>query len=425
MLLAKVKSHFQPGGAARNVATLTMGTLIAQGITFAATPLLTRLYSPSDFGLLAIFLAVVSVGATLVTLRYEASILVPKENSESANLVFLSLILGCGLSLFLAVASALLTTGLQEKVGLGALGNWLSIAFLTAGCTSGITVVQGWMNREKKYKELMWLRVGQSFILVVLAVTLGMLNISNGLLITQFAASLCICIVAFWYGRSATHLWNSSQLLATALTHTKTPKYLLPTALLDVVTMQMPVVLIAMWFGKDEAGQFSMAWRLLMIPISLIGGAMGQVFLKRFSEVIDDIDFSIKIIKHSWTILFCVGIIPFGLIFVGGDYIFEKLLGDKWLIAGGVAMTLAPMAMAVFVSSPTSGSYVILGLQKYSLIFGFTTLLYRPICIYIGKLYNNLILGLWIWVVLEIITITAYQYLAIRKLNEKKMVSLS
>ena len=138
MLLAKITSRFRRGSAARDVATLTVGTAIAQVITIAATPLLTRLYTPSDFGLLAVFLAVASVGATLVTLRYETSILVPKENTESANLVLLSLILGGGLSVVLAVLGTLLPMGMQEKVGLGTLGNWLPIAFLTAAATSAL-----------------------------------------------------------------------------------------------------------------------------------------------------------------------------------------------------------------------------------------------------------------------------------------------
>ena len=287
MVWAKITSRFQRGSAARDVATLTVGTAIAQAITIASTPLLTRLYTPSDFGLLAVFLAVASVGATLVTLRYETSILVPKENTESANLVLLSLILGSGLSVVLAVLGALLPMAMQEKVGLGALGNWLPIAFLTAAATSALAVMQGWMNQQKKYQHMAWLRVGQSAALVGLAVFFGFFHSDNGLLIAQICASACFCLAALWIGRSAAHLWQKQQLQATALAHKNAPKYLLPTALLDVITLQMPVLLIAAWFGSDDAGQFSMAWRLLMVPMALIGGAVGQVFMQRFSNALE------------------------------------------------------------------------------------------------------------------------------------------
>jgi len=414
----KIASCFQRGSATRDIATLTVGTTLAQGITIAVTPLLTRLYTPSDFGLLAVFLAVASVSATLITLRYETSILVPNKNVESANLVLLSLILGIGLSLVLAVLGALLPIVWQEKFGLGALGYWISIAFLTAAATSILATMQGWVNRRKQYRHMAWLRVGQSATLASLAVLFGFLNINNGLLIAQITASACLCLVALWFGRSVTRLWQKQQLKATALAHKNAPKYLLPTALLDVITMQMPVLLIAAWFGADDAGQFSMAWRLMMMPMAVIGGAVGQVFMQRFSKALETPVLAKKIIKQSWIFLFAVGFIPFTLIFIGGDAIFMMVLGAKWQDSGVLAMMLAPMALAMFISSPTSYAYVLLGLQKYSLLFGVITFIYRPLCIFLGKYFNSLTLGLWIWVLLEVIVIFIYQYLVWRKLND-------
>lgn len=420
MLLTKLKSRFQQGSAARDVAILTVGTLIAQGVTIAVTPLLTRLYSPSDFGLLALFLAVVSIGATLVTLRYESSILVPKENAESANLVLLSLTLGFLLSVVLALLVGLLPMELQEKIGLGALGNWLSIAFLTAAATAAFGGMQYWMNRQKKYKLMAWLRIGQSTSVAGVALFLGLLHIDNGLLIAQVFASACFCLVALWLGRSAALLWKTSQLQVTAFAHKNTPKYLLPTALLDVVTLQTPVVLIAAWFGADEAGQFSMAWRLLMLPAALVGGAIGQVFMQRFSSAIEDPALSRSIIKQSWILLFSLGLIPFVFFFMGSDFIFEMVLGDKWLGAGTIAMMLAPMAFAMFVSSPTSGAYVVLGLQKYSLFFGVAVFIYRPLCIYIAMQAGDLGIGIKLWVALEVIQIFIYQFIVWKKIGFKQ-----
>ena len=420
MVWAKITSRFQRGSAARDVATLTVGTAIAQAITIASTPLLTRLYTPSDFGLLAVFLAVASVGATLVTLRYETSILVPKENTESANLVLLSLILGSGLSVVLAVLGALLPMGVQEKLGLGVLGNWMPIAFLTAAATSVLAIMQGWMNRQKKYQHMAWLRVGQSAALAGLAVFFGFFHSDNGLLIAQICASACFCLAALWIGRSAAHLWQKQQLQATALAHKNAPKYLLPTALLDVITLQMPVLLIAAWFGSDDAGQFSMAWRLLMVPMALIGGAVGQVFMQRFSNALETPALAKKIIKQSWLFLFAIGLIPFVLIFIGGESIFSMALGDKWLGSGVIAMSLAPMALAMFVSSPTSGAYVLLGLQKYSLFFGVTVFIYRPLCIYYGMKIGDLSVGIKLWVALEICQIFIYQLIAWKKIGYTK-----
>ena len=78
---------------ARSVATLTLGTAFAQALSVAAMPLLTRLYTPADFGFLAVFMAISGVVATAVTLRYETAVLPAKTEQESATVVLLAL--GC------------------------------------------------------------------------------------------------------------------------------------------------------------------------------------------------------------------------------------------------------------------------------------------------------------------------------------------
>lgn len=407
-----IRSRFQRGSAARDVAVLALGTVIAQMVAMAATPLLSRLYSPSEFGLLAVFLVVASVGATFVTLRYESSILVPKENAESASLVLLSLFLVGGFSLTLAVLSALIPVEVQEIIGLGALGAWVPIAFLTAAATAVFVVMQGWMNRQKKYMQIAGLRVGQSIALAGLAIALGVLNIENGLLIAQACISVCLCFAALWLGRSVALLWKTSHVKAVAVVHKNAPRYMLPAALLDVVSLQMPVVLIAAWFGVGEAGQFSMAWRLLMLPMALVGGAIGQVFMQRFSSLVTSPLLAGDLIKRSWLILFLIGFLPFLSIFLFGDLVFYVFLGDEWSGSGEVAKVLAPMALAMFVSSPTSGAFIILGIQKYSLLFGVTSLIYRPFSLFLGYYFGDVYLGLMLWVVFEILQIFLYQVVA-------------
>jgi O-antigen/teichoic acid export membrane protein len=418
MVWAKIKSRFQQGGTVRDVATLTIGTALAQGIAIAVTPLLTRLYTPSDFGLLAVFLAVSSVGATFVTLRYESSILVPKENGESANLVLLSLLLGLGLSVVLGLLGVLIPADLQEKIGLGILGNWLPIAFFSAAFLSALAIMQGWFNRQKKYQHMALLRIGQSTIAAGLAVLLGFLSTSNGLLIAQIVSSFCICLLALWFGRSATYLWKQQHLRQTAFLHKNTPKYLLPTALLDVVTLQLPVLLISAWFGAEEAGQFSMAWRLLMIPMALIGGAVGQVFLQKFAKNKHDPQQSRVLLMRTWRHLFFLGVVPLGFVMFFGDDLFLIFLGDKWVDSGAIAMILAPMALAMLISSPTSGTFIIIGIQKYSLYFGLASLIYRPASLAIGYYFESIHLGLFIFVIFELIQIFFYQLVAWKNINK-------
>lgn len=419
MFLQKIKNKFSKGSAARDVATLTVGTVIAQVLTIAATPLLTRLYTPADFGMLAIFLTVSAITATFVTGRYETSILVPVKEAESANLVLLSLVLAFFGSATLGFLSLLAPKSFWGILGVASLGSWLSLAFVVAGASAAMAIAQAWLNRKKKYAQIAKLRVLQSSSISGLALLSAFFpNVSHGLLLAQISSCFFVALVAMWFARSAADVWQKEKLLHTARIHQNAPRYLLPAAILDVVTLQMPVVLIATWFGESMAGQFSMAWRLLMLPMTLVGGAVGQVFLQKFSLVYQDSVQARKLLKSTWVTLMAVGVLPMLLIIFFGEYLFSIILGEEWMTAGSMATVLAAMAMAIFVSSPTSGTYIILGIQRYSPLFGVSSLIYRPASLYFGFCNNDIMTGLKAWVVCELVQITVYQVVAWKKIKD-------
>ena len=83
---------------ARNVITLMTGTAFAQALPIAVSPILTRLYSPAEFGVFAMYLAVASILGVLVTGRYELAILIPKQDRDAIHIAALSAALSVLLS---------------------------------------------------------------------------------------------------------------------------------------------------------------------------------------------------------------------------------------------------------------------------------------------------------------------------------------
>ena len=74
----KPKSEF-----GRNVLTLMTGTTIAQAIPIAISPILTRIYTPEDFGVFALYISISTIFAVIVTGRYELAIMLPKKNKDA------------------------------------------------------------------------------------------------------------------------------------------------------------------------------------------------------------------------------------------------------------------------------------------------------------------------------------------------------
>lgn len=421
-LLSTLKTRLGKGGFIRSVATLTLGTALAQTMTVAAMPLLTRIYTPADFGFLAVFMAIASVVATMVTLRYETAVLPAKTDREAATLVLLCFIsIALFTILFFGISVLLPENALHMLSVESRMMQWLPIAVLTGSSIAAISTTQAWLNRNKKYEHMAFLRIAQSIAIVGLSLLFGTkLKQEQGLLLAQIFASLLTAALTLWFARSICLLWKKSALNAVAQQNINAPKYLLLTALLDTATLQLPVILIATWFGQGAAGQFSMAWRVLMLPMGLIGAAVGQVFFQRFANESKDNFSAKKLLTKTWRFLFLIGIAPMLIVFFYGEHVFAWTLGEAWRSAGSLASILSPMLLAIFISSPTSSTYITLGLQRYSLLFGILVFLYRPILLYWGHKSNDLLFFIHVWVFLETITIGTYQLIALNKLNHQK-----
>ena len=67
-----------PSSFATDTLKLVTGTTLAQIISVLASPLVTRLYGPEAYGLLALFNLITSIIGVIACMRYELAIMLPK-----------------------------------------------------------------------------------------------------------------------------------------------------------------------------------------------------------------------------------------------------------------------------------------------------------------------------------------------------------
>ena len=96
--------RFKPKSAfARGVGVLVGGTAGAQLISVLAAPLLTRLYSPEAFGILAAFSAILALCLVAAAGRYELAIPIPEKEDDAANLAALSVFIAIVFTVFASI----------------------------------------------------------------------------------------------------------------------------------------------------------------------------------------------------------------------------------------------------------------------------------------------------------------------------------
>lgn len=397
---------------------LTTGTFLAQIIGILVTPILSRIYKPEDYGIVALFAAFVAMCSTVITLRYETRILLPKTDSEAKKLVTLVFWLSIIIGLLLIGLSIILPLSFIEKIGLKSMSSWIIAAVGASVATSIITVITNWFNRNAQYKRIAVLRILQATCLSIFGISAGLLSIENGLLYSQLLAFFFTVLIFVYFGyNSFDRSASVADLIEVAKIHKRGPLYLLPTAILDVVTLQIPFFLISFWFSNTMTGNYRMAYSLLLLPSSLIGSAVSQVFFQRFSEIWPNALAAKKLLIKTWKALFIVGVVPMIIVIFFGKSIFTIALGESWVDAGKIASILAPMVFGSLIHSPTSSTLTVMGHEKLGFYIALTILIYRPLSFYIGYINNNFYLGIALFTIFEIAHYVFFQCMALNKIN--------
>lgn len=371
----KPKSEFS-----RNVLTLMTGTTIAQAIPIAISPILTRLYSPEDFGLFGLYMSMVTMLSVLTTGRYELAIMLPKKDEDAINLLMLSLIISVFVSIFFLIIILIFNQEITKVLGNPSISNWLymiPISIFFIGIYQSFTL---WHNRKKRYKDLAKTRVIQNGIMGIGNIGLGtvftgVLGLIVGLLLGQILAIYKLIHTSTLYDKKIYSYVSSLKIKSLAKKYIKFPKYDILAAFSNVASQQVPHILFNALFSSTIAGYFYLTQRMMSMPVNLISSAVLDVFKEQAAKDYKKEGNASKIYIATFKKLFLLSIIPSVLIYIFSVDIFMIVFGEKWNIAGEYAQILVPMLFLRFISNPLSFMFYIGEKQKLNLLLQFLTLI--------------------------------------------------
>lgn len=122
---AALTSKLPPGSFIRNVVTLMTGTTFAQALMILVAPILTRLYSPEDFGVYALYISILGIIAVVACWCYEFAIVLPENDEDAANILVISLLVCLAMVLLTLILVALFRKSVANILGAPELASWL------------------------------------------------------------------------------------------------------------------------------------------------------------------------------------------------------------------------------------------------------------------------------------------------------------
>jgi lipopolysaccharide exporter len=384
-ILARVGHRLSQSAFLRSILILAGGTALGQGVVVLFAPVLTRIYTPADFGVLATFASIISVAVVVLSLRYEQAVVLPEQRRMAIALLGLSLSLVFALSFITAIALWIKRDSLLRLGGFHTDFLWLlPLGLVGAGLYQAINF---WALREQAFERIARTRLVQSLGMVLTQLGLGVAGLgSAGLLVGEVVGRVggSWSLMLFLRGVTLRELFDVRQMLYAAKRYLRFPLYSTWAALLNTLSLQLPFLTLPSLFNNEVAGFFALAYRVLGLPSFLVGQAVGQVFLSKAATLRNVPEELARLTARTALSLLAVGIAVFAIVAIGGVGLFGFFFGESWRQAGVYAQIMAPWYMLWLVSSPLSGLLAIREWQGAGLAFTFVELLGRGLALWVG-----------------------------------------
>lgn len=374
----------------KNVAYLVGGTFGAQLVLILFSPILTRLYNSSEFGVLAIYSSLLSIFGSISTLRYNFAIPIAKKNEidnvlilNFAVLIFLVFLLLVFISYNAQYVSEILNIDDNKYVvwllipGVALLGIYQTLNY--------------YFIREKLFLDIAKTKLTQSIWMSLVQFALFFLGGVALILGRIVGVSAGINIFLDKYKRIRKKILLDVSLkgvIDAAKRYRKFPIYSTWSGLFNTAGKEAPTLLLAVLFSASSAGFYLLAQRVIAMPMTLIGRSISDVFFSYASRNKNSIETK-DIFINIHTTLSKVSM-PIALfLLLGAPELFVFVFGNEWRDSGVFAQILAPFLYFRFVISPLSQMTSVLEIQGQELVFQIMLFLVRVLSILIGYIQGS------------------------------------
>ena len=353
----------------QNVAVVTGGNAVAKVIGILAAPVITRLYSPEDYGIISVIISITGIAGSLATLRYAVTIPLAKDTKLADNLLKLCFLITISITLFLATVIFIFGESVTERFSVEKIKPFLWVLPIVLLGQGLYEALSNWAVREKSFRLITETKVTQGISSAVAKIGLGAIGIKPlGLMVGHIAQEFV------GIGRFLIKLLRSkpdffkylsfAEIKYVANRYKDFPLIQSWSQLLLSLGVQLPVILMGAYYGAAVVGIYGLAQNMIHMPMNLLGQSVSQVYFGEISRFGKDnpqkiYNLSISVIKK----MFWIALAPMLLLIFFGPWIFRVVFGPEWLESGVFARALSFIILTRFISSPIAHVFNVLEKQ--------------------------------------------------------------
>lgn len=355
-----------------NTMKMSASNIVMFLLPVVVTPILSRLYQPSDFGEWGVFSSFVAILTIAIFAGYENTIVKASEE-EVPYVSALCLTLGV-----LVSAATLLVFGWGRNRGMAFFDHFPSVVLLLAYLLAyaAHTVASNLCNRYGQYTHLALESVVLGGSQAAFRVLFGLVAVSafNGLILGTTLAQLAtflfllVCLVRTGKLRS---LWafNIRRIGAIVSRYRNFALYDAPSSLLCYAGFSVPLLVLVGYFDKSTIGCYSIILQLLLLPMTLVGSAIGRVYYEQLCTNRGQLEHRLRCTRQVGKVVALIAFVPMLVLACGGDKLVVVFLGSKWVTAGNIALCLAFWSFPTILTQPLIPLFRFLNKQR--VLFGY------------------------------------------------------
>jgi len=344
-LLKAIYIRLQKSAFIRNLLVMMSGTVAAQIIGYALYPVISRLFSPSDFGVFGSFDAVLTIITAGVTLEYYQAIMLPKEREDAFHLFVISCLSTFAIG-FVCLVACLIAPGTMNSL-IKTSGIWALVLLVLSTVVAGLNYAcQAWCVRVKAFKHAAGSQVIRSLSSNGMQLGFGCLKVgAPGLIISSVSANvlaslnLIRVLLPDLKALGPSIRWNRIKELA--YEYRDFPAWSASMSYINALSVGLPVLLLTRFYGIAVTGAYAFAMRVIQAPTSILAGAMRQVLFQKACETQHRGGRLLPLYAKATTGLFAISVLPFMVLALWAPQIFTLIFGPKWHTAGDLARSMA------------------------------------------------------------------------------------
>jgi O-antigen/teichoic acid export membrane protein len=339
----------------RNVLTLLGGTAMAQAIPLMAAPVLARIYTPEQFGSLALLLAVANPISLVVCGRYELTVVLPRTDQQANLLGRLSTALAVVVSLVLGMLVLVFHRPLVEQLG-GDPAHWpLLLSPVLFGLMGFFQPLNNWLIRKQAFKAMGLNKMVQTSGITLVSLALGWWSFQHGLLWGYLAGWSAYVLVAVVQVRRTGFRFRPMDVTAmreASREHREFPLYNTLPALMQTLTLSIPVFVMVRLYGEDATGQLNLCRQTVFLPVTFFATTWMQVYTQRASHTVSERASVLPGLRRSLIGLTSMATLLALALLLAGPFLFTWVFGSEWAEAGRYARILALPIALQFITTP-------------------------------------------------------------------------